>query len=259
VRRHILITAVAASATLLGGWPASAQGPGQTILVTPAPMPIATSGAPPYMEAWWGFGLTPSYFGTWVGGVLALNPQHNVWESGFVLRGEATIGKYDVDSNPFQDSVLMHGASWMIGYRQRIGEGTLTGYIGANYENHDNDLTTEKVRGLEVGFRALVEYYTRITPSWDIYGQASYSTAFDTTFLFARSGFQLSQTIWAGPETAYFRNVSDYSENRLGAFIRFENGFFGNGITLSGGWVNALRKEDDDGWYAALNIDFQFR
>jgi Cellulose biosynthesis protein BcsS len=259
VCRRLTISAVAISAALLGGSPIWAQGSGQTILSTPGPVPVVTSGAPPYMEAWLGFGLTQSYYGTWVGGVVALNPQRNVWESGFVLRGEATIGRYDVENNPFQDSVLMHGASWMFGYRQRIGEGTLTGYIGANYENHDNDSKFDRVRGLEVGFRALVEYYTRITPSWDIYAQASHSTAFDTTFLFARSGFQLSSTIWAGPETAYFRNVSDYSENRLGAFVRFENGFFGNGITLSGGWVNALRGEDDDGWYAALNIDFQFR
>jgi hypothetical protein len=41
--------------------------------------------------------------------------------------------------------------------------------------------------------------------------------------------------------------------------VRFEQAFFGNGITLSGGWVNALRREDDDGWYATVNLDFQFR
>ena len=253
--------AVAISAAILGSSPAWAQSSstGPTILSAPSPI-IVNTNVPPYMEAWLGFGATHSYYGTWVGGVVALNPQHNVWDSGFVLRGEATVGRYDVDNNPFQDSVLTHGASWMFGYRQRIGDtGLLTGYIGANYENHDNDLKTEQIRGLEVGFRALVEYYTRITPSWDFYGQASYSTAFDVAFLFARSGFQLSNTIWLGPEAAYYRNVSDYEENRLGGFIRFEQAFFGSGVTLSGGWVNALRKQDDDGWYAAVNIDFQFR
>jgi len=41
--------------------------------------------------------------------------------------------------------------------------------------------------------------------------------------------------------------------------VRFENAFFGNGITVSGGWVNAIRAQDEDGWYTAVNIDFQFR
>ena len=104
-----------------------------------------------------------------------------------------------------------------------------------------------------------MEYYNRIIPTWDFYGQASYSTAFDTIFLFGRSGVQLANTIWAGPETAFFRNESDYREHRLGGFVRFEQGFFGNGITLSGGWVNALRGQDDDGWYVTVGLDFQFR
>ena len=209
------------------------------------------------MEAWLGFGATQSYYGTWVGGVVALNPQHNVWDSGFVLRGEATIGRYTVDDNPFQDSVLTHGASWMFGYRQKVGDGLLTGYIGANYENHDNDLKTEQIRGLEVGFRALVEYYTRITPTWDFYGQGSYSTAFDVAFLFARSGFQLSETVWLGPEARLLPERVRLCRKPPGRILRFEQVFFGSGVTLSGGWVNALRKQDEDGWYAALNIDFQ--
>jgi hypothetical protein len=209
------------------------------------------------MEAWVGLGVTHTFVGGWVGGVVALNPQRNVWDSGFVLRAEGLVGGYDVDG--FDGHGIMSGGSWMFGYRQKVGDGLLTGYIGANYENHDTPDRFADIRGLEVGFRALGEYYTRITPSVDFYGQASYSTAFDATFVFGRNGYQLASTIWAGPEAAYYRNESDFSEYRLGGFVRFENTFFGNGITLSGGWVNAIREQDDDGWYAALNVDFQFR
>jgi hypothetical protein len=260
VRIPISLTAVVIAAAFLGVSPSWAQGntSGATIIATPVPVPAHPSpGTPPYMEAWAGLGATHSFFGGWVGGVAALSPHRNVWETGFVIRGEAAIGQYDAGTNI--DDVLFHGASLMLGYRQVIGDGLLTGYVGANYETHDSDDRFATIRGTEAGVRALVEYYTRIMPSWDFYGQASYSTAFDTTFLFARSGVQLANTIWAGPETAYFQNESDYRENRLGGFVRFEQGFFGNGITLSGGWVNALRSRDEDGWYATLSIDFQFR
>jgi Cellulose biosynthesis protein BcsS len=261
VRISLAVSAVAISATLLGASPGWAQSTTSGNVFVPtggaAPVPVVTSSAPPFMEAWAGLGVTHSFFGGWVGGVVALNPQQNVWDTGFVLRGEGLVGQYDVDG--FNGHGTMSGASWMFGYRQKLNDGLLTGYIGANYEHHDTPDPFTDIRGTEVGFRALVEYYQRLQPNWDFYGQASYSTAFDATFLFARSGFQLANTIWAGPETAYYRNESDYSEYRLGGFVRFENAFFGNGITLSGGWVNAIRREDDDGWYAALNIDFQFR
>ena len=139
------VFAAVISASLFGASPGWAQGSSTTSsTIFPTPAPIITSGAAPFMEAWLGFGVTQSYYGTWVGGVVALNPQHNVWESGFVLRGEANVGRYDVDNNPFQDNVLTHGASWMFGYRQKVGDGLLTGYIGANYEDHDNDLKTER-------------------------------------------------------------------------------------------------------------------
>jgi len=159
----------------------------------------------------------------------------------------------------FNGHGVVSGASLMLGYRQKLTEGLLTGYIGANFENHNTPDPFTEVEGLEVGFRALIEWYQRITPTWDFYVQASHSTAFDTTFLFGRSGFNVVDKIWLGPETAYYRNVSDYSEYRLGGFVRFENAFFGNGFTLSGGWVNAIRRQDDDGWYAAATVDFQFR
>ena len=255
------VTAIAISAAFVGVSPTWAQGnatsSGTTLFGIPAPIP-PSPGVPPYMEAWAGAGATHTFFGGWVGGVLALSQHRNVWETGPVLRYEAAIGKYDVDTRNIDD-VLFNSGALMFGWRQKIGDGLLSGYIGVNYESHDNDDRFADIRGVEGGVRALVEYYTRILPTWDFYGQASHSTAFETTFLFARSGVQLADTIWAGPETAFFRNESDYRENRLGGFIRFERALYGNGITFSGGWVNALRSEDEDGWYATVSLDFQFR
>ena len=258
VRIPVTVTAVIISSAFLGLSPSWAQGSsGSTVIATPVPAP-PSPGVPPYMEAWAGLSATHSFIGGWVGGVVALSPHRNIWETGFVLRGEGVLGVYDANT-PNIDDVLFNGASLMFGWRQKVGEGLLTGYVGVNYENHDNDDRFADIRGTEGGIRGLIEYYTRIMPTWDFYGQASYSTAFEATFLFARSGVQLANTIWAGPEAAFFRNESDYRENRLGGFVRFEQAWFGNGVTVSGGWVNALRSRDEDGWYAAVNFDFQFR
>lgn len=262
MRSAVAIAGAALSAAFLGVSPSWAQGSttgSGTLIATPSPAP-PSPGVPPYMEAWAGLGVTHSFYGGWVGGVVALSEHRNVWETGFVLRGEATLGWYDANTNtPNVGDVLYNNGSLMFGYRQKIGNGLLTGYIGVSYETHDNDDRFAAIRGTEGGVRGLVEYYTQIMPTWDFYGQASHSTAFETTFLFARSGVKLADRIWAGPEAAFFRNADDYRENRLGGFVRFEQAFFGNGITLSGGWVNALRREDDDGWYATVNLDFQFR
>jgi hypothetical protein len=257
VRIPVIVSAVAASAALFGPSAAWAQNPTTTIIQTPSPVPVA--GIAPYLEGWTGVSATRTFFGGYIGGVYALNPERNVWSNGFVIRGEAQVGRYETDSvTAPDDHVLTHGGSLLLGYRALIGAGMLTGYVGANYETHNNDDPFAVIRGTEVGFRALLEYYTRLTPVVDFYGQASYSTAFQTGFLFSRVGFNIVDQVWAGPEASYFRN-EDNREARLGAFVRFDQTFTGGGITVSGGWTNPLSSTTADGWYANVNFDFQLR
>jgi hypothetical protein len=263
VRIAVIVTAVATSAALFGASPGWAQGevtPGPAIIATHAPM--ITPGAPPYMEAWLGFSATKSYKGAFTGATVALNPTRNVWTDGFVVRGEAQVGQYDsgrfIGGAFTDDEVLTHGASVMLGYRAAVGGGLLTGYVGANYETHDNDNRAAIVRGTETGFRALVDYYTLLTPYVDFFGMASYSTAFDTAFLFSRVGFKVVDGVWVGPELVYFENESPYREQRVGGFVRFERIFTGGGMSLSAGYANPLHSRPD-GWYASLTLDFQFR
>ena len=251
------IAAVAISAALMGASPSWAQSSGP-VLFPGASQTIERSGAPPYLEGWWGIGASNTYFGGWVGAVVALNANRNVWDSGFVLRGEASVGQYDHTAINASD-VWTHGASWMFGYRQKIGDGSLTGYIGANYETHQNNDPFASIRGTEFGWKGLIEYSTLITPNMSLYGSGSYSTAFETLVLFGRVGFQVMPTIWIGPEASYFRNEAPYKEARYGGFIRFDEALWGSSLTLSGGWLNPLKSTDDDGWYAALNIGFALR
>jgi hypothetical protein len=253
VRIPVIIGAVATSAALFGVSPGWAQGEVSTLIGIPSP--VITSGAPPYMDVWTGLGVTENFTGGYVGGVYALN--RNLWADGFVVRGEAQLGVYDATSIT-TDDVWTHGASLLLGYRARIGQGLLTGYVGANYETHENDDRFAGVRGTEVGFRGLLEYYTQFTPYVDFFGMASYSTAYDTAFLFSRVGFKVVENVWVGPEAAYFRNDAPYREQRVGGFVRFDQTFTGGGIALAAGYLNPL-SDPDDGWYATLNLNWSFR
>lgn len=256
MRIPLIFSAIATCAVVAGTSPSFAQQPGPIFFFTPAPSFVP--GAAPWMEAWAGIGATKTYFGGFVGANVALNPQRNVWADGFLVRGEASVGQYDATS-PLTDDVLMHNAALMLGYRARVGNGLLTGYVGAAYETHDNDDNTVRLRGTEVGFKALVEYYTRFTPVIDFYGQASYASPFEAAFLFARVGFNVVAKTWVGPELSYFRNEAPYKENRLGAFIRFDEVWSGGGgLTFSGGWLHPVGTTSDS-WYANASVYFPFR
>jgi hypothetical protein len=257
VRSRIVFGAIALSLLLVGTSQSSAQERGPVVA---SPAPTYVPGTNPYAEVWTGFGGTRTFFGGYVGGNVALNPTHSVWDTGFLLRGEGQVGQYrhtDVDT----DDVLTHGATVMLGYRVRMSDSLLTGYVGANYETHDNDDRHAVLRGTEVGFKALIEYYTRINPGVDFYGQASYSTAFDTAFAFSRIGFNVVRQSWTGPEFSFYRNgESEYRETRLGWFVRFDDLFPGVGVSVAGGIVNDLSTPDkflpNNPWYASASLYF---
>jgi hypothetical protein len=255
VRIPVIFSAVATAALLAGGLPSWAQDP--AVAVIPTSAPIITSGANPYMEMWAGIGATGNFFGGYIGGNVALNSERNVWSDGFIIRGEAIVGQYDGTSG--FDDVVFHNAALMLGYRMRTASGLLTGYVGANYETHNQDDPTAGVRGTEVGWKALIEYYTLLTRGIDFYGQAYYSSAFEAGGLFARVGFNVAGRTWVGPELSYFRNEAPYREQKVGAFIRFEEVFYGGGLTLQGGWVNPLSSNEDDGWYLGAGLYFPIR
>jgi len=254
VRIPVIFRAIAICAMVVGASQSLAQERGPVFI---PPSPSFVPGGAPWMEAWAGIGATKSYFGGFVGGNVSLSPHRNVWAEGFVLRGEAAVGESDATS-PVTDDFLVHSAALMLGYRARVGNGLLSGYVGVAYETQDNDDITARVRGTEVGFKALVEYYTRFTPVIDFYGMASYASPFETAFLFGRVGFNVVGKTWVGPELSFYRNEGDYKENRLGAFIRFDELWQGAGLTFSGGWLHP-QGTTTDSWYASASVYFPFR
>jgi hypothetical protein len=140
----------------------------------------------------------------------------------------------------------------------------LTGYVGAKYETHDNDDHAAKVRGTEVGVRALLEYYTQLNPNIDFYASGSYSSAFGNWYAFSRLGFKVVPQRWTGPEFSYFRSDdSDYRETRLGWFVRFDEIFPGYSLSVSAGVINEIsvvdNKQSNLPWYAGASLYFTFR
>jgi hypothetical protein len=262
VRIPVIIGAVAFSVVLVGTSQSWGQERGPSV-ASPAPsLTYTPTPNAPYAEVWTGLGGTRTFFGGYVGGNLALGPTRSVWETGWLLRLEEQVGQYR-HTSPRTDDVLTHGGAVMLGYRVKLQDGLLTGYVGANYETHDNDDRTASIRGTDYGVKALVEYYTRINPAVDFYGQLSYSSVHETWVAFSRVGFNITSRSWTGPEASYYRNDSPYRETRLGWFVRFDEVFEGAGVTLSGGVFNDLtisdKQQQTTPWYASASLYFTLK
>src|SRR5690349_24639048 len=136
----------------------------------------ALSGAPPWAEAWAGFGSQNNWYGGWAGFNYAFN--HNAWSSGFLLRAEGGGGHYDYTNTGFPGgfvNVTYGTGSVLLGYRtvlqNVIGQtATISGYVGAEVQNHDNPDRTADIRGTEWGVKFLGDIYARWTTYQDFYG-----------------------------------------------------------------------------------------
>jgi hypothetical protein len=230
-------------------------------LFVPSPMP-GPAGGPPI--TWWtGGSITNSFAGGYVGVMGALNPQRDLWADGWILRFEGSYGEYDYDlfnrnTFRFQDtSIPTHGAAMLFGYRHKMGDATVTGWLGITYETHDNPDRFATIRGTEAGLRGMLEYYTPLGPSFDLYAQARYATPFETWGAFGRLGWKVFDRIAIGPEASYFSNEAPYREASVGGFVRYDG--IGWSASLSGGYRDPLTSGVHTGYYAGLFLSFDVR
>jgi cellulose biosynthesis protein BcsS len=262
--------------------PADAQVRSQPSMATqPSPVP----GAGPWAEGWAGGGFQNNWYGGWLGVVAALN-HSNVWADGFVARGEFGAGHYDYTNaffpgnSPNVDVTYVQGAA-LLGYRKNVsGLGMLTGYVGVEVQNHDNPDPTAQISGTAVGVKFLGEIYNRLTPTMDFYGQASFSTAFNTWLALARPGFLVANVsgteFWIGPEGQLFGNgygasftgscqtggnlgSCRYEEGKLGGFVHIKvpnQPLFGDWI-IAGGYRQPFLCCSGNGYYVQVGLNFQ--
>jgi cellulose biosynthesis protein BcsS len=195
-------------------------------------------GGAPWAEAWAGFGSQNNWYGGWGGFNYAFN--HNVYSSGFLLRGEGGGGRYNYTNTgiPNGDVNVTYGTgSVLLGYRtvlqNVIGQtAVLSGYVGAEVQDHDNPDPNADVRGTEWGVKVLGDAYIRFNPYQDFWGMASFSSAFDTWMVIARPGFLVTSPtsfqVWVGPDLQIFANGHAWGHGDSGACPHLTSGGIGS-------------------------------
>lgn len=225
----------------------------------PTTLNVQPGTVPPWMTVWSGGTVTNSFVGGYVGAVASLNQPRNLWADGPMLRFEGSFGSYKYNSAAFPNlNVEVQGAAMMFGYRQKIGEASVAGYLGAAYEAHGNPDPAANVRGLEGGIKTLAELYSPLGSSFDFYLQGRYSTVFSSWGGFGRLGYRLVNNIWIGPEATVMgsgRGSSPYREGSVGGFVRVDGA--GWQLAVSGGYRQPLTS-GPDGYYAGIYFGYDF-
>jgi hypothetical protein len=244
---------------LAGAFPAQAQVV-STPLSSPTPAantPTGTQGKAPWMDSWVGADFSNSYYGGYFGGVWALNDTRSLWVDGFVFRIDGGAGHYGYRTFaiPYV-SVFTYAADIMAGYRTKVGEGLLTGYVGLIDVAHENPDPTAKIRGNHVGVRLLADYSVTFNDRVELYGQASYQSPFNSYFALARVGVHPFANLWIGPEAQIFGIDAPYQDARFGGYVKFDLGF--GEVSANGGLVEPLTG-GPAGFYAGLFLGYSFR
>jgi hypothetical protein len=278
-----------ASFALLNAAPVYAQ----QAFLPPYTTPNSQAAASPWMDSWAGFGGFNHGYGGWAGFNYALNPAHNLWADGFLLLGEGGAGHYDYPTifvPGGRANVTYETGAALLGYRKVIpGIGittTLSGYVGAEVQNHNNPDPTAGVRGTQWGVKFLGVAYTRLSQYQDFWGMASFSTAFDTWYVAARPGFLVTSVgsgiqLWIGPDgqilgsgQGWLENAGScpsltsgglgsckYDEGRIGGFVHIivPNAPLGDWIIAGGYRKPLLANGGPDGYYALVGTYYPFR
>lgn len=273
---------VLAALLLLAGGTAALAQPSSAFIAVPSQPSSST--VPSWLEGWTGFGFQNNFYGGWLGANIALNPTHDTNTDGFLLRLEGVMGHYNYPTTVLpsgMSEVGLSGGSAMLGYRKIVGSATLSGYVGANVEDDANPDPTANIRGTATGVKFLGEVYSRLSTNQDFYGQAFFTTAFDSWFVLARPGFAITPNIWIGPEGMLMGDGQGpfvgaggctnpggglgscrYDEGRVGGFIHLiypSQPLFGD-WTISGGYrVPMLTNGGPDGYYGQIGLSFRFQ
>jgi hypothetical protein len=195
----------------------------------------------------------------YVGGVAALN--RNLTQDGWLVRLAGGAGHYKYNIVPgVSNDVNFQTGDLMVGYQKYFGATRVTGYVGANVEDHHNGsdpLAT--MNGTKFGIKGQGEILAPINQYWYLYGQGSISSVWNNYFVMAKAGFNISPAISIGPEVMALGN-DRFNAVRVGPFIGF-NVTPSAQIILSGGYSWDTRSDslnDHSGAYGAVHMRANF-
>jgi hypothetical protein len=213
----------------------------------------------PWLELFGGLVVAPDSTYGYAGGVVAFN--HDLNKDGFLFRVAGGDGHYKYDIVPgVGNGVDFQTGEVMVGYQAYFGPTRITGYVGANVEDHHNNTDPLAfINGTKWGVKGQGEILTPIGQSVYLYGQASYSSVWNNYFVMGKAGYNITPAISIGPEVVSLGN-DRFDAVRVGPFIGI-NITPSAQIILSGGYSWDTRNDNinnQNGAYGALHVRVTF-
>ncbi|MGZ5835573.1 MAG: cellulose biosynthesis protein BcsS [Xanthobacteraceae bacterium] len=238
--------------TFIGGVPAHGA---DMPIKAPLAAPVATG---PWVELFGGVTAAPDSIYGEGGAVFAFN--RNLRTDGWLLRLKGGGGHYEYNRAPgVTQGVDFQVGDFMVGYQKFYGTTRVSGYLGANVENHDNPDPLATVKGTEWGVKVQGEIFMPLNNGWYIFALGNYSSAFNNYFTQAKAGYSIAPGIAIGPEFMALGN-DRFDAVRLGPFASFDVGG-STQLILSGGYSWDTRSDslnDHSGGYFNAHIRTTF-
>jgi hypothetical protein len=228
-----------------------------------ADMPIKSPAVPyvagPWMELFGGVAVAPGSIYGYAGGFAAVN--HDLNKDGLLFRVFGGDGHYKYNIVPgVSNGVDFQTGEVMVGYQKFVGSTRISGYAGANVEDHHNSMDPlATIRGTRWGVKGQGEIYMPINQLVYFYGQATYSSVWNNYFVMGKAGFNINPTFSIGPEVISLGN-DRFDAVRAGPFVAIKITPSAEFI-LSGGYSWDERKDsvnNNSGAYSSAHVRVTF-
>jgi len=207
-----------------------------------------------------GFDAKKNSYYLYAGGVTALQGQDILTQDGFLVRGMLGFGQYTYKTVAVPGGSVdgdVYDADLMLGYGHFFDGGSISVYLGPNYENQDlspND-ASNSANGDKVGAKGQLEL--TINPVANISAGAigAYSTAYRTYWSQLHAEYDFC-SFKLGPEVSFLGN-KEYDQQRYGAALRdIDVGFAKTKLYV--GWANSDGANSDDSIYGGIGFSRAF-
>ncbi len=175
----------------------------------------------PWLQLFGGYVVAPDSWYAYGGGVAAFNANLN--RDGWLFRLAGGDGHYKYNIVPG----LSHGVNFqtgdiMVGYQAYFGDTRITGYVGANVEDHHNSTDPfAKIHGTKWGVKGQGEIFAPLNQYWYVYAQGTVSSVWSNYFVMGKVGYNITPLISFGPEVMALGN-DRFDAIRTGPFIGFK-------------------------------------
>jgi hypothetical protein len=221
--------------------------------------PVVPNMSGPSAYVYGGYVTVPDSWYAYAGAVAGIG--HSLSQDGWLFRIGGGDGHYNYNMMPG----VGHGADFqngeaMIGYQAFVGNTHISGYVGANVEDHHNSGDPFAVmKGTKWGVKGQGEIFTELNKDWYVFGLGTISSVWNNYLVMGKAGYNITPTISIGPEVMQLGNVR-FDAIRTGPFIAWKVTPFVH-LIFSGGYswderANSLN--DHSGVYGSVYVSAAF-